>query len=293
MVVDFNAYYRPQTFGDVLGNKISIGIISKEISSGKIPNAYVLAGSPGIGKTTLARIIAKELGVENPIEINAAVTNSVDDIRELNEDAHYASFDGGRKIYILDEAHRITKQGLEAALKLFEEPPEDVLFILCTTDPDKIPKTILSRAQVFYLQPISTDEIYDRLGIICNENGLEFEEEALMYIAKGSMGCVREAIQKLEQISSAGKITMEVVKTVLPDLDLFREILVEHKFEKLKELANNSVSIDSLIKEAIGLAIENKFPRRAAIGLVKLRPHLNVPFSPEVIEVYLRSYFEA
>ena len=106
------------------------------------------------------------------------------------------------------------------------------------------------------------------------------------------MGCVREAIQKLEQVSVLGEITLEAVKRVLPDLDIFHKILVDHNFELIETLANNSISVDSLIGEAVKLALENKFPRKVAIGLVKLRPCLTTPFNPEVVRVFLESSFK-
>lgn len=286
---NFNDLYRPKQFSDILGNDITTSIISKQIAMNKLPKVYIFVGPAGTGKTSLARVIAKELGVENPIEINAAVTNSVDDIREINEDAQYMSLGGEKKVYILDEVHRLSKASWSASLKLLEEPPEETLFILCTTEYDKIPQTILSRAQVFYLQPVSTEKIAERLGIICNDFNLDFEPEALEYLAKGSMGCVRESIQKLEQVSVLGNITLEAVKRVLPDLDLFQKILLEHQFNLIDTLANNSVSVDSLIGEAVKLAIENRFPRKVAIGLVKLRPCLNTPFNPDVVRVFLES----
>ena len=291
-MVNWNDYYRPKTFSDIIGQDITTSIISKQVATRHLPKVYIFVGIGGTGKTSLARVIARELDVENPIEINAAVTNGVDDIRALNEDANYMSFDGKMKVYIIDEAQRMSKAAWSASLKLLEEPPENVLFIFCTTELDKIPDTILSRSQVFYLQPVSTEKIQERLGIICNDNNIPFEPEALMYLAKESMGCVREAIQKLEQVSILGDITLGSVKKVMPDLDLYHKILVDKHFEKIKELANNSVSIDALIKEAINLAIENKFPKSVAIGLVKLRPHLETPFNAEIVEAFLRGAME-
>lgn len=289
---NFNDLYRPKLFSDILGNDITTSIIAKQIAIDKLPKVYIFVGPAGVGKTSLARVIARELGVENPIEINASVTNSVEDIRNINEDAQYMSLGGGKKVYILDEVHRLSKASWSASLKLLEEPPEETLFILCTTEYDKIPQTILSRAQVFYLQPVPTNKISERLGIICNDFNLSFEPEALEYLARGSMGCVREAIQKLEQVSVLGDITLEAVKKILPDLDLFEKILLDKQFDLIGELANNSVSIDSLIGEAVKLAIANKFPRKVAIGLVKLRPCLTTPFNPSVVRAFLESSFE-
>lgn len=291
-MVNWNDYYRPKTFGDIVGNTSAVSIISRQVATGRLPKVYIFVGMGGVGKTSLARVIANELGVTDPIEINAAVNNSIDDIRALNEDANYLSFGGEMKVYILDEVHRITKPTWGASLKLMEEPPENVLFILCTTEVDKIPRTIMSRAQVFYLQPISPEDIQNRLGIICNDNDIDFDTEALAYIAKGSMGCMREAIQKLEQVSILGSITMDSVKSILPDLDIFNQILINRDFGKVRELAKNSISIDSLIKEAVTLANDNKFPKSVAIGLVKLRPYLGLPFDPEVVETYLKDSFE-
>lgn len=288
--MNFNDYYRPSTFSDILGQDITTSIISKELAMNKIPKAYVFVGPAGSGKTSLARIIAKELG-STPIELNGAVANGVDDMRALNEDANHMSFDGGYKVYLLDECHRVTKQAWGAALKLFEEPPENVLFILCTTEVEKIPKTILSRAQIFYFQSVPTDKIQERLGIICNENNIDFEPEALYYLANSSMGCVREAIQKLEQVSVLDKITLKAVKEILPDADIFEDILLRHNFDRVSDMARNSVSIDSLIKEALRLTLEDKFPREVSIGLVKLRPYLDTPFDPEVVRVYLEGAF--
>lgn len=290
-MVNWNDYYRPKTLSDIIGQDITTTIIGQEIAKDRVPKVYIFVGPAGTGKTSLARVIANELGVENPTEINAAVTNGVDDMRALNEDAQYMSFSDTKKVYILDEVHRLSKASWGASLKLLEEPPEGVLFICCTTELDKIPQTILSRAQVFYLKPIAPEKIQERLGIICSDNGIEFDPEALLYLAKGSMGCMREAIQKLEQVSVLDHITLEAVKRVLPDLDLFRKILVDKEFSLISELASNSVSVDSLIKEAVTLALDNQFPRAIAIGLVKLRPVLNTPFDPQVVETYLRGAF--
>ena len=180
MVRDFNSYYRPQSLGEIIGQEVTTSIIGHQIATGQTPNVYIFIGLHGTGKTTLARVISHELGEDNPTEINGSVTNGVDDMRALNEDAQYLSITGAPKVYIIDEAHQLSKAAFSAVLKLLEEPPENTLFILCTTEVNKIPQTIMSRAQVFYLQPLSEDLICDRLGVICNDLHIPFEPEALM-----------------------------------------------------------------------------------------------------------------
>lgn len=277
---------RPQNISDVVGQDIITSIISKQISSKSLANVYIFVGPPGVGKTSFARVMAHELNCD-PCEINAAVFNSVNDVRELNKDASYHKIGQLYNFYIIDECHQYQKAGFSALLKLLEEPPEKSIFVLCTTELQKIPKTILSRGQVFYFKSVKTEVIAERLGVICGDYDIDFDNDALDFIAKSSYGCVRDAVQKLDQISSLGKVTLDLAKKVIPDYDLVQKVLVEKDFSKLEDLNNSSVSVDSFIQDALRLAIEGKFDKRAALGLVKLRPFLTTWDPMSVIRCYL------
>lgn len=282
---------RPKEISDVVGQDIITGIIAKQISSDKLADTYIFTGPPGVGKTSFARVFAHELGCD-PIEINAAVFNSVEDVRNLNKDASFHKIGQKYNFYIIDEFHQYQKAGFSALLKLLEEPPENAIFVLCTTELQKIPKTILSRAQVFYFKAVKTEEIAERLALICQDNGIDFDNEALDFIAKSAFGCVRDAVQKLDQVSALGKVTLESAKKALPDYDLVRNSLINKDFSKIGELNGSSVSVDSFIQEAINLALEDKFDKKVALGLVKLRPFLTTWSPMDTIKCYLEEVYK-
>ena len=277
---------RPQCISDVVGQDIITSIISKQIFSKSIADVYIFIGPPGVGKTSFARVMAHELNCD-PCEINAAIFNSVGDVRELNKDASYHKIGQPYNFYIIDECHQYQKAGFSALLKLLEEPPENSIFVLCTTELQKIPKTILSRGQVFYFKSVKTEVIAERLGVICEDYKIDFDNDALDFIAASSHGCVRDAVQKLDQISSLGKVTINLAKQVIPDYDLTQKILLERDFSKLDDLSNSSVSVDTFIQDALKLAIDGKFDKHIALGLVKLRPFLTTWDPMSVIRCYL------
>lgn len=291
MINNFNDLYRPTCLAEVIGQSVTTSILAKQISSKKVPKVLIFVGPAGTGKTTLARVVAKELGAI-PIEINSAVHNSVSDVRELNQDAAYQKLGQTINFYILDEFHNFRKDAFSAMLKLLEEPPEHTVFVLCTTEFQKIPKTILSRAQVFYFKPVKPAEIAERLGIICNDAGVEYDTEALHFIAKSAFGCVRDAVQKLEQVSSIGKITLVSAKEVIPDYDIVQRVLIDRDLSKLDGLGYGSVTVDSIIQEALNLALEDKLHSQIAMGLVKLRPFLTLVDPIKAIAVYLEEAFK-
>lgn len=233
--------YRPKRFEDVSEQGAIKTIIENQIKENDIRNAYLFCGGAGTGKTTCARIVAGMIneGKGNPIELDAASNNSVDDVRKIIVDSKYKSLDSKYKIYIIDECHSLSNAAWQAMLKLLEEPPASTIFIFCTTDPQKIPRTILSRVQRYNFQRISKQGIIDRLKYIINCENLEFEaswqlndvvadkerrekyyieyeDAAVDYIAKQAQGGMRDAITTLDKcLQYSKKLTLENVVKVL------------------------------------------------------------------------------
>lgn len=165
--------YRPKNFSDVVEQGSTIAILTNQINTNSVKSAYLFVGGAGTGKTTSARIFANMInkGEGTPIELDAASNNSVEDIRRLTEDAQTQSIDSEYKVFILDEVHSLSNQAWQAMLKTLEEPPAKSIFIFCTTDPQKIPNTILSRVQRYNFQRISHKGIVDRLKYIIEQEG--------------------------------------------------------------------------------------------------------------------------
>lgn len=165
--------YRPKNWEDVTEQNCIKSILENQLRNNELQHCYLFVGSAGTGKTTCARIFANEInkGQGNPIELDAASNNSVDDMRDLIAQAKTRSLDSEYKVFIVDECHMITVQGWNAVLKLIEEPPAKSIFIFCTTDPNRIPKTILSRVQRYNFTKISQNGIVDRLKYILINEG--------------------------------------------------------------------------------------------------------------------------
>lgn len=230
--------YRPKKFEDVSEQGAIKTIIENQIKSNDIRNAYLFCGGAGTGKTTCARIVARMIneGQGNPIELDAASNNSVDDVRRIITDSKFKSMDSKYKIYIIDECHSLSNAAWQAMLKLLEEPPKSTVFIFCTTDPQKIPGTILSRVQRYNFQRISKEGIIKRLKFIidseneemCDKAGNDFapgeyeanaimyEDEAIEYIAKQAQGGMRDAITTLDKcLQYNNNLSLQNVVTVL------------------------------------------------------------------------------
>lgn len=207
--------YRPQHFEDVVCQDNVKKVLSNQLKTGEIKQAYLFCGSSGTGKTTSARIFANEVngGKGKPIEIDGASNNGVDNVRSIIDDCKMKSLDSNYKVYIIDEVHMLSLGAFNALLKVLEEPPKGVIFILCTTDPHKIPATILSRLQRFDFKRIPQFEIVGRLKYILNEEGdTAYDIEALEYIAKLADGGMRDAIMKLDTVLGyTNNITLQAV----------------------------------------------------------------------------------
>lgn len=210
---------RPHSFAEVCGQNSVISILSRQIATKTFKNVYLFCGSHGCGKTTVARILASQInnGQGEPIEIDGASNNGVDNIRSLISDAQQSSIDCDYKVYIIDECHQLTRAAWDAALKLIEEPPSNTIFVFCTTNPNKLPDTILSRVQRFDFKKVDKKLIADRLEFIMNEEVKSpYTRDALERIANVSDGHVRDAVQMLEKcLSYSDNITLEVAESVL------------------------------------------------------------------------------
>lgn len=193
--------YRPKDWDDVCDQGSVIRILKRQLDTSSVRNVYLFSGASGCGKTTLARIFANKIngGVGNPIEIDAASNNGVDNVKEIIKSAQERSVDSKYKIFIVDECHMITTQGWNAFLKCIEEPPTFTIFIFCTTDPQKIPNTILNRVQRFNITKIGTEKIKERLSFICDREGFTNYEESVDYISKICNGGMRDSIATLEK----------------------------------------------------------------------------------------------
>ena len=199
--------YRPAKFKDVLGQDHIVKVLESSIANGNISHAYIFAGSRGTGKTSVARIFAKEIGTTpNDIsEIDAASNTGVDDIRALNESVSTLPFESKYKVYILDEAHMLSKSAWNALLKTIEEPPKHVIFILATTEANKIPETIISRCQTFSFKKPTQKVLKDVVVAIVKKEGFSLEASSADLVALLGDGSFRDAQSILQKVMSASK----------------------------------------------------------------------------------------
>lgn len=203
--------YRPQIFRDIVGQKLIVEILERQISEGKWQGAYLFAGPSGSGKTSTARIFARALngGQGEPIEIDGASNNGVDNARKIVEISHERSMDSPLKIFIIDECHSFTTQAWQVMLKCIEEYSPHTVFIFCTTEVDKVPEAIKSRLQSYYFTALVPTDIQDRLRWVCQQEGIFYEESGLSCIAQNCEGNLRKSLMCLEEASLTGKVISE------------------------------------------------------------------------------------
>lgn len=276
--------YRPQKFVDVIGQDIVVKILTNAILKDRVGNSILFTGTRGVGKTTLARILAKSLRCENRqpseyepcgkcesclnfsrdsqidvIEIDAASNTGVDDVREIIESCRYKPATGKYKIFIIDEVHMLSKSAFNALLKTLEEPPEHVKFFMATTEIYKIPETILSRTLRFDLKSADNILVAQYLSTICNRENISVGADALSLIARFANGSYRDSLSLLDQIlniADNNSLTVEQVREILcvsddkDLLELFNLIIssnLKDSIEKYREILSNEVSAKAIL----------------------------------------------
>ncbi|ATH63509.1 DNA polymerase III subunit gamma/tau [Staphylococcus pasteuri] len=277
--------YRPQSFDDVVGQEHVTKTLRNAISKGKQSHAYIFSGPRGTGKTSIAKVFAKAINCTNSsdgepcnecaickgitqgtnsdvIEIDAASNNGVDEIRNIRDKVKYAPSESKYKIYIIDEVHMLTTGAFNALLKTLEEPPAHAIFILATTEPHKIPSTIISRAQRFDFKAISLNQIVDRLKYVADSQSLPYDDEALEFIAKASEGGMRDALSIMDQAIAFGDehLTLQDALNVTGSVDeaslneLFKDIVegdVKESFNRYHQFVTEGKEVNRLINDMI------------------------------------------
>ncbi|MDR0631990.1 MAG: DNA polymerase III subunit gamma/tau [Holosporaceae bacterium] len=280
--------YRPRKFSDVVGQDMTIRIITRGMQKNRLGSALLFSGTRGVGKTTIARILAKAFRCENHaandpepcckcesclnfsrdnqidvIEIDAASNTSVDDVREIIESSRYRPTSGEFKIFIIDEVHMLSKSAFNALLKTLEEPPPHVKFLFATTETYKIPETIMSRVLKFDLKKIDADLIAQYLSSICNQENIAVDAEALALIAKAGDGSIRDSLSILDQainISENGKLSSSDIRDMLNIsddgdiidlLDLIFAADVKPAVEKYRDILKNNASSAEIINALV------------------------------------------
>ncbi|MDF1653656.1 MAG: DNA polymerase III subunit gamma/tau [Coxiellaceae bacterium] len=267
--------WRPRQFKDLVGQKHVVTALVNALTHQKLHHAYLLTGTRGVGKTTIARIFAKCLNCEQGVsaapcgqcptceeidsgrfvdlfEIDAASRTKVEDTRELLDNVQYAPSKGRYKVYLIDEVHMLSGHSFNALLKTLEEPPEHVKFILATTDPEKLPATVLSRCLQFHLLALLPEQISTHLKLICQHENIPAEEQALMLLAQSANGSLRDALSLLDQAIAFGNLSIETdgVRNMLGTIDPSHlydllDALHQHDGNRLYEICHSLVSLGS------------------------------------------------
>lgn len=318
--------YRPKSFENLVGQDHVVRALTNALDQQRLHHAYLFTGTRGVGKTTLARILAKSLNCETGItakpcgvcdactgidadrfidyiEINAASTRGIDDVRTLLEQATYAPTQGRFKIFMLDEVHQLTKEAFNALLKTLEEPPAHIKFILGTTDPQKVPVTVLSRCLQFNLRQMASPTISEHLKHVLSQEQISFEPAAIHLIARAAVGSMRDALSLTDQAIAYGNQTVNEteVRSMLGAVDqsYLYEILSalqantgEVVIEITKQMEARSLSFEAALNDLANLlhqvAIAQTVPQSIADDLPERTALLNLAqtLSAETVQLY-------
>lgn len=302
--------WRPRVFEEIVGQPHVVTALANALDSKRLHHAYLFTGTRGTGKTTLARILAKAINCETGItshpcgkcracteidagrfidllEVDAATNTKVDEMRELLDTAQYMPVSGRFKVYIIDEVHMLSKHAFNSMLKTLEEPPEHVKFILATTDPQRLPVTILSRCLQFNLKPQAPALIAEHLKKVLKAEGIEFEEPALLQVGKAAAGSLRDSLSLLDQAIAhgGGKVTAKNVAEMLGTLggDLVWPLLERivqadgpGTLREAERIAERSVSLDAALEELAGIL------HRVALAQAGAEPAPDDPDAPRL-----------
>ncbi len=271
--------YRPKNFSEIIGQKAIVQTLGNALLTNHVSHAYLFCGQRGTGKTTIARLFAKSINCENRqknefepcnkcescieinegrsldlIEIDAASNRGIDEIRNLKEGIHFAPVKSKYKVFIIDEVHMLTKEAFNALLKTLEEPPAHAIFILATTEPEKLPSTIISRTQRFDFKKLTINEIIERLTFLAKGEKIKITPDALKEIALSAEGSLRDAESLLDQIISLGykEINLEILEDVLGHLN-FEKTSQFIDYLLNKDVKNALIFIDQIYQDGIDL----------------------------------------
>ena len=318
--------WRPKTFSEVVGQTHVVQALTNALNTGRVHHAFLFTGTRGVGKTTLARIFAKSLNCEQGssaepcqecgtcqsidegryvdlIEVDAASRTKVDDTRELLENVQYAPTSGKYKVYLIDEVHMLSGHSFNALLKTLEEPPEHVKFLFATTDPQKLPVTVLSRCLQFNLRAMRPEQVENQLVKILNNESLEFDQVALAAIAKAADGSMRDGLSLLDQAiaQSGGAVRNADVESMLgtinaSHIDGIMQALADkdiaHIMQVILDMADNAVdfsnAMDELLTQLYYLSLAQLAPKSLASLDVNqgLIIRLSEIINPETVQLY-------
>ncbi|OGL25303.1 DNA polymerase III, subunit gamma and tau [Candidatus Saccharibacteria bacterium RIFCSPLOWO2_01_FULL_48_13] len=293
--------YRSKTFSEVIGQDHIVKTLQTAISSGRLSHAYLFSGPRGVGKTSVARILAHEINELSYnedqvhldiIEIDAASNRRIDEIRDLRDKVNITPTSARYKVYIIDEVHMLTKESFNALLKTLEEPPAHCIFILATTEAHKLPETVISRTQKFNFKPIDQNTLGSHLSSIAKKEKIDIEPAAIELLAEHGSGSFRDGISLLDQLAGhQGKIAVEDLRHILglPPTELINQI-IDHvkkgKVDKLLEVTS-VVRQQSISPAAVATALADRLRRQLADGAtgswitILMRGLLDVPTSSE------------